>query len=75
MPYAGVFLQDLTFIDDGNPKLVRAAGGEWEDGDPDPPLINVDKQRMTQTVINEFLRTKKGAYNLGPRARVLCDVM
>ena len=45
IPYMGVLLQDLTFIDDGNPDtLLRAS-----------PLINVEKHRMTTAVIDSIL--------------------
>ena len=54
IPYLGVMLQDLTFIDDGN--------GDKIDG----KLINVDKQRMTAAVIKQVCSFQGGFYPLQP---------
>jgi son of sevenless-like protein len=43
IPYIGVYLTDLTFLEDGNPDMA-------ENG----TLINFDKRRRIATVINEI---------------------
>ncbi|KNC47762.1 uncharacterized protein AMSG_03989 [Thecamonas trahens ATCC 50062] len=51
VPYLGVFLQDLVFIDDGNPSLVAPHN-----------LINMAKHAMNAGVINELLRLQAAPY-------------
>lgn len=60
VPYMGLYLQDLTFIDDGNRSLV----GEHES------LVNFAKHRMTSAVIDEILRMSSVAYRLHPVAPI-----
>eukprot|EP01102_Stenamoeba_stenopodia_P014624 TRINITY_DN4881_c0_g1_i2.p1 TRINITY_DN4881_c0_g1~~TRINITY_DN4881_c0_g1_i2.p1 ORF type:complete len:1169 (+),score=349.70 TRINITY_DN4881_c0_g1_i2:173-3679(+) len=56
IPYLGVYLTDLTFIEDGNPDLL--AGG----------LINFVKRRKLCTVIREIQQYQQTPYCLEPVA-------
>ena len=53
VPYLGVFLQDLTFIDDGNESKI----GENR-------LINLEKEAMTAAVVKLLLRGRSEDYVL-----------
>jgi hypothetical protein len=53
IPYLGVHLSDLTFIEDGNPDTIRG-------------LINFTKRRFLFRVISEISRYQQNAYNLHP---------
>jgi len=48
IPYIGVFLQDLTFIEDGNPDRIR------------DNLINFSKRRLLYSVISKMLLYQEG---------------
>jgi len=48
IPYIGVFLQDLTFIEDGNPDIIR------------DNLINFSKRRLLYSVISKMLLYQEG---------------
>eukprot|EP00008_Paramoeba_atlantica_P005030 CAMPEP_0201480042 /NCGR_PEP_ID=MMETSP0151_2-20130828/4628_1 /ASSEMBLY_ACC=CAM_ASM_000257 /TAXON_ID=200890 /ORGANISM="Paramoeba atlantica, Strain 621/1 / CCAP 1560/9" /LENGTH=994 /DNA_ID=CAMNT_0047861789 /DNA_START=148 /DNA_END=3132 /DNA_ORIENTATION=- len=52
IPYLGMFLTDLTFIEDGNPDLVK--GG----------LVNFTKRRYVATVIQEIQQYQQIPYSL-----------
>ncbi|XP_004364199.2 hypothetical protein CAOG_03360 [Capsaspora owczarzaki ATCC 30864] len=52
VPYFGIYLKDLTFIDDGNPDLLR--GG----------LINVAKRRQVYSILKEIEFFQEQPYNL-----------
>jgi len=52
IPYLGVYLTDLTFIEDGNPDML--AGG----------LINFVKRQQVSQVINEIVQYQLKPYNL-----------
>lgn len=54
VPYLGVMMQDLTFIDDGNPDLI------------DGRLVNVDKHRMTANVIRQLQQFQSGTLLVQP---------
>ena len=59
VPYIGVMLQDLTFIDDGNDAFVKKV----ENGH----LINMSKHQMTYDVITELLSLREsGSYVFHP---------
>lgn len=53
IPYLGVHLSDLTFIEDGNPDTIRG-------------LVNFTKRRFLFRVISEISRYQQNAYNLHP---------
>jgi son of sevenless-like protein len=53
IPYLGVYLTDLTFIEDGNKDYVTDEG-----------LINFDKRRKISTVIREIQQYQQTPYCL-----------
>jgi len=53
IPHIGVFLQDLTFIEDGNPDMVDL-------------LINFHKRRMVYKSILTMNQFQQSPYNLTP---------
>ncbi|KNC54959.1 uncharacterized protein AMSG_12331 [Thecamonas trahens ATCC 50062] len=55
IPYLGVFLQDLVFIDDGNESKVGPT-----------KLVNLEKERMTADVVQAVLRGRADDYLLNP---------
>ncbi|KAH3760399.1 cell division control protein [Pelomyxa schiedti] len=56
IPYMGIFLSDLTFIEEGNPDVV-----------PDSPgLINWSKMKMTAKVLKEIQRHQSVPFVLQP---------
>jgi len=60
IPYIGVYLSDLVFIDEGNPDRIS----------DDPRLVNFDKHRQVAAVIGEIQRYQQGSYEeaeRGPR--------
>jgi hypothetical protein len=54
-PYLGVFLRDLTFIEDGNPDFVE-----------DDSLMNFEKMRMISNVLSTISKYQKVPYNFEP---------
>jgi son of sevenless-like protein len=58
LPYIGIFLTDLTFIEDGNKDYVYTEGGK--------ELINFFKRQKQATIINELMSKQKNAYALAP---------
>lgn len=60
LPYVGMYLTDLTFIDHGNP-----ATRELKDGGEATTIINLDKHMKTAKVITELQRFQI-PYKLGP---------
>ncbi|KAJ3383382.1 hypothetical protein HDU92_004245 [Lobulomyces angularis] len=56
MPFLGLYLTDLTFIEDGNPDLLK----------PDNRLINFSKRSKTAEVIMEIQQYQRTHYNLTP---------
>jgi len=55
IPYLGVFLTDLTFIEDGNPNCI-----------PDTKLINFSKRKKVAEAIGKLLQFQGTPYVLGP---------
>lgn len=53
IPFLGIYLQDLTFIEDGNPDYLRTSKG----------LINFAKRQKTAEVIRELKQFQSFAYN------------
>ncbi|KAJ3442232.1 ras guanine nucleotide exchange factor i-related [Anaeramoeba flamelloides] len=53
IPYLGVYLTDLTFIEDGNPNKING-------------LINFSKRQLVYTVIEENQRYQSKPYSLQP---------
>lgn len=60
VPFLGVYLTDLTFIEDGNPNRLRA----------DERLVNFGKRQKTAEVIREILIYQSTPYNLTPVASI-----
>ncbi|KAJ6248294.1 ras guanine nucleotide exchange factor i-related [Anaeramoeba flamelloides] len=58
IPYLGVYLTDLTFIEEGNPNFI--------DG-----LINFSKRRLIYEVIFEIQNFQNKGYNLQPVQQIL----
>ena len=56
IPYLGVFLKDLTFLDIGNPKHL----------DEEKKFINFDKLRMISSVISELRTFQEIPYQFKP---------
>jgi len=54
-PYLGVFLRDLTFIEDGNPDFVE-----------DDSLLNFEKMRMISGVLNQVRKYQSVPYMFEP---------
>ncbi|CAI2173196.1 18774_t:CDS:2, partial [Funneliformis geosporum] len=54
VPFLGVYLTDLTFIEDGNPNTLKKAR----------PLINFSKRMKTAEVIREIKQYQSVPYNL-----------
>ena len=55
MPYLGVFLSDLTFIEDGNKDFVIGEGSV--------ELINFEKRRKTAEVITRLQQYQRGTFS------------
>lgn len=56
IPYFGMYQSDLTFIEEGNPDLLK---------DYDPPLINFHKRRLyAQVLIDEVQQYQQAPHNL-----------
>ena len=53
IPYLGVYLLDLTYMEDGNPNKIG-------------PLINFSKRRLINTLIREVQQYQNEPYNLLP---------
>jgi hypothetical protein len=54
-PYLGVFLRDLTFIEDGNPDYVE-----------DDQFMNFEKMRMLSGVLSTIAKYQRVPYNFEP---------
>ncbi|KZP01331.1 ras GEF, partial [Calocera viscosa TUFC12733] len=57
VPFFGLFLKDLTFIQDGNSNFIPVAGGK---------IINFDKRQKSSQVIRELQRYQAATYDLTP---------
>lgn len=53
IPFLGIYLQDLTFIEDGNPDYLRKSNN----------LINFAKRQKAAEVIRELKQFQSFAYN------------
>ncbi|KAJ5071450.1 guanine nucleotide exchange factor [Anaeramoeba ignava] len=53
IPYVGIFLTDLTFIEDGNPSTIT-----------DNSLINFDKHRMISKIILQIQKFQRASFDL-----------
>ncbi|KAI8989948.1 ras guanine nucleotide exchange factor domain-containing protein [Pilobolus umbonatus] len=56
IPFLGIYLQDLTFIEDGNPNALK----KWKD------LINFAKRAKKAEVIREIQQYQSSSYRLKP---------
>ena len=56
VPFLGVYLTDLTFIEDGNPNMIRNS----------PFLINFSKRMKTAEVIRDIQQYQSVSYSLQP---------
>ncbi|KAJ2794372.1 cell division cycle- protein [Coemansia guatemalensis] len=60
IPFVGVYLQDLTFIEDGNDDIISAS----------PGLINFAKRQRTAGTIRDLQQFQNVPYNLTPVAEI-----
>eukprot|EP01130_Rhizamoeba_saxonica_P008944 TRINITY_DN3625_c0_g2_i1.p1 TRINITY_DN3625_c0_g2~~TRINITY_DN3625_c0_g2_i1.p1 ORF type:complete len:622 (-),score=134.95 TRINITY_DN3625_c0_g2_i1:53-1918(-) len=56
IPYLGVYLTDLTFIEDGNPNYLSTECGSTD-------IINFEKMRMVSDAIKDILLYQQMPYN------------
>jgi hypothetical protein len=63
IPYLGVYLTDLTFIEDGNPDFIDLNGRK---------LINFTKRKYIYDVIAKVERYQFTSYNLQPVYQIAC---
>jgi hypothetical protein len=63
VPYLGVYLQDLTFIEDGNPETLPASGPAGP-GTPVQQLVNFERLAMVYGVLKEVLLYQLQSYGL-----------
>lgn len=63
IPYLGLYLSDLTFVEEGNPKFRRPSANASED---QPKIINVDRCERTTRLVGELQRYQQVSYNLIP---------
>ncbi len=70
IPFMGVFVSDLTFLDDGNQDFVtvkyRIAGDENDAEVLEAGLINIWKRKKLASTLRESLRFQKEKYALEP---------
>eukprot|EP00761_Pharyngomonas_kirbyi_P009008 gb/GECH01009023.1/.p1 GENE.gb/GECH01009023.1/~~gb/GECH01009023.1/.p1 ORF type:complete len:638 (+),score=140.77 gb/GECH01009023.1/:1-1914(+) len=62
IPYLGVWLKDLVFMDDGNPDVRWQPLGEDEDA-PVEQQINVTKKAMQADMLERFRAAQRSMYN------------
>ncbi|KAJ2744418.1 hypothetical protein GGI20_002990 [Coemansia sp. BCRC 34301] len=60
IPFVGVYLQDLTFIEDGNDDVIHGS----------PRLINFAKRQRTAGTIRDLQQFQNVPYNLTPVAEI-----
>ncbi|TLS24365.1 hypothetical protein PpBr36_08946 [Pyricularia pennisetigena] len=56
LPFLGMFLTDLTFVDIGNPAIKQLPGNEGDGKSPAITVINFDKHARTAKIIGELQR-------------------
>jgi len=66
LPYLGVFLSDLTFIEEGNKDKIDVGKGEGQF----EKLINFDKRRKIAAVIEKIRECQRSPYNFKPVAEI-----
>jgi len=69
IPFVGVYLTDLTFIEDGNPDLIKPTTSADL-----PMLINFNKRKLVAKTIKEIQRCQTGTYSL-PMVTDLYDAL
>jgi hypothetical protein len=57
IPYLGVYLTDLTFIEDGNPDMLPVQDGRTD-------IVNFEKMRKVAAVIKDISTYQQTPYNL-----------
>ncbi|KNC48232.1 Ras guanine nucleotide exchange factor A [Thecamonas trahens ATCC 50062] len=55
VPYVGVFLTDLVFVEDGNPDYVEGEGGV--------SMVNVEKVVMVHRIVSQIVHFRERPYN------------
>ncbi|KAL8420545.1 hypothetical protein RB594_003361 [Gaeumannomyces avenae] len=56
LPFLGMFLTDLTFVDIGNPSTKQLAGSDGSEGGCGLTVVNFDKHTRTAKIIGELQR-------------------
>ena len=64
VPYLGVYLQDLTFIEDGNPETLPNASPLTPGGIAVSQLVNFERLAMVYGVLKEVLLFQQQSYGL-----------
>ena len=64
IPYLGVYLTDLTFLDEGNPDRVKHRVGEGTGRDRELELINWRKHQSYAAIIEDIRFYQQTHYNL-----------
>ena len=67
LPFLGLYLTDLTFVDAGNPKTRELPGSASETGEP-VTVINFDKYMRTARIISS-LRRFQVPYKIQPKKK------
>lgn len=78
IPYLGVYLTDLTFLEEGNPNTVTIKVGEGTDAERDLELIQWSKHQQYAAIIEDIRFYQQTHYNLArcePLQRFLTDDM
>lgn len=78
IPYLGVYLTDLTFLEEGNPNTVTIKVGEGTDAERDLELIQWSKHQQYAAIIEDIRFYQQTHYNLArcePLQRFLTEDM
>lgn len=72
IPYIGIYLTDLTFLEDGNPDFIktRSSSVGSETDDVSKELINFGKRRKVAKVILNIRVLQSAVYNFMPLSMV-----